>query len=103
MLALNPQDRKRCSTIAGALYEYEPQILDLEPFQAHNHRVSQRPSYGQSYQQAPQSNHPPPNQPMYFQSSNQPLPGARSTYQVSQPVHQGGNMAYHSSYQNRQF
>lgn len=29
MVALNPQDRKRCSAIASTLYEYEPQILDL--------------------------------------------------------------------------
>lgn len=29
MLALNPQDRRRCSSIAASLYEYENQILDL--------------------------------------------------------------------------
>ena len=29
MVSLNPQDRRRCSSIAASLYEYEPQILDL--------------------------------------------------------------------------
>ena len=97
MLALNPQDRKRCSTIAAALYEYENQILDLEPFTPANYRPPQRPSYG--YQPV-QYNQPPPQQvvkaqsPVYYQQGQAPqtVMASHTSYQpqvVRGPVVQG--------------
>ena len=96
MLALNPQERKRCSTIASALYEYENQILDLEPFTPANYRAPQRPSYG--YQPVQYSQ--PPQQvvkaqsPVYYQQGQGPQPviASHTSYQgqvVSRPVIQG--------------
>ena len=48
MIAVNPQSRKKCSTIASSLVEYEAQILDLEPFTVNqqSYRPSQRVSQG---------------------------------------------------------
>lgn len=48
MLALNPQERRKCSAIATSLVEYETQILDLEPFTANppSYRPAQRVSQG---------------------------------------------------------
>jgi serine/threonine protein kinase len=48
MLALNPQERRKCSTIATSLVEYEAQILDLEPFTVNppSYRPVQRISQG---------------------------------------------------------
>ncbi|MCB0369874.1 MAG: hypothetical protein KDD45_10670 [Bdellovibrionales bacterium] len=94
MLALNPADRKRCSSIAGALYDYEGQILDLEPFTPSNYRGPQRPSYG--YQQVSYSQPPTTisQQPIYSQygqpvsisqGSYQQVPIVRSSVPMSQP------------------
>ena len=50
MLSFNPQERKKCSTIASSLVQYEAQILDLEPFTVPNQQSyrasSQRVSQG---------------------------------------------------------
>lgn len=66
MLAFNPQERRRCSSIASALYEYEPQILDLEPFAPSNYRPQQRPSYGYQPQPPVQYSQPPPQHISYY-------------------------------------
>jgi hypothetical protein len=40
LLADNPADRKRCSEIYSALYEYEDKILDLDSFLPNSSRLS---------------------------------------------------------------
>ncbi|MCB1084431.1 MAG: hypothetical protein KDK61_08985, partial [Simkania sp.] len=99
MLALNPQERRRCSSIASSLYEYEQYILDLEPFQpprqgftqpqpqpqSQYHNTGGYPAH-QSYQMQSQ---PVPQQPMYLQGQNQPM---RGTYQ--QPPTNFGQPGY---------
>jgi hypothetical protein len=100
MVAIDPQQRKRCSVIAGELYEYEPQILDLEPFTPHNFRQPQRPSYG--YQQPPPQPHysQPPPQPIYYQGGPPVQQVVRGSYQLPvssmgppQPHYSSGNYA----------
>jgi hypothetical protein len=72
MVALNPQDRKKSSEIYRTLSEYEPQIMELEPFQVQNYRPPQRLSnQNVTYQQAPMNYYPPKeipsyNQPQYY-------------------------------------
>ena len=99
MLALNPQERRKCSTIAGALYEHENQILDLEHFTPAGSRQPQKPGYG--YQQPNvQYNQPPPQvtkAPVYYQNQGPSVMASHNSYpnqNIRGPVLQG-----HSSVQ----
>jgi hypothetical protein len=102
MVALNPQERKRCSAIASSLYEFEPQILDLEPFQPPNSRQPQRPSQPyqnvQSVYQQPQQVYAQ-QQPLYYNNYQQGPPPVvqRPTYSVSSskaPTNAGYSQPY---------
>lgn len=100
MLAINPQERRKCSSIASALYEYEPQILDLEPFAPSNYRPQQRPSYG--YQPQPQYSQPPPqhiSQPVYYQGP--PVTMSQGPYSQAPVVRQTAPQQGHYSIPNQ--
>jgi len=93
MLALNPQDRRRCSSIAGALYEYENQILDLEHFTPAGSRQPQRPGYGYQQQNVQYSQQPQvAKSPVYYQNQGPTVMASHNSYQPQQvrgPVVQG--------------
>jgi hypothetical protein len=99
MLALNPQERRRCSSIANSLFEFEQYILDLEPFQLPRQvqpqpQSQQRATYGYPLQQQPQHLQPQPvsQQPMYYQGQGQPIRGG--SYQAPTSFGQPGQPVY---------
>jgi hypothetical protein len=109
MVALNPQDRKKSSEIYRALSEYEPQIMELEPFQVQNYRPPQRLSNqsvpfqqsGMNYyppKELPSYNHPQYYNPQQVQPQYYQIPSAGTT--IYPPAHgQNGVPIYHRGLQ----
>lgn len=53
LLADNPFERKKCSEVYSALYEYEDKILDLESFLPNNSRLAPFPNTSTQFQPQP--------------------------------------------------